>query len=113
MKYAGGAIIHDSLLRIFTWNYRARGKAADKSPRRWWKNLGHVAIDLHSFYKKNDAAATFDSSIVKEEERERERDPLHASGKWRCDLGKGDHLPIPVTQTRQLQVAGGRNSIKS
>lgn len=32
-----------------------RGRTADKSPRRWWKNLGHVAIDLHSFCERNDA----------------------------------------------------------
>ncbi|KYN33664.1 hypothetical protein ALC56_11921 [Trachymyrmex septentrionalis] len=47
MKYAGGAITRNSLLRI--------------SAR---ENLGHVAIDLHSFCEKNDAAA-FDSLIVR------------------------------------------------
>jgi len=118
MKYAGGAITRNLLLWI-SGNYRARERAANKSPRWWWKNLGHVAIDLHSFCEKNDAAtvAAFDSLIVKKRQRkrqmERARVSLLASGKWRCDLGKGDHLPIPARRTGQLQVAGGRNSIKS
>jgi len=33
------------------------GERPDKSPRRWWKNLGHVVIDLHSFRGKNTAVA--------------------------------------------------------
>lgn len=112
--------------RFVTANFRAAATAREKGPRinrrvngeKIWVTSSLISIRFakrtmplppHLIHRSRKR----ERDGEKQKERERKRISLHASGKWRCDLGKGDHLPILARQTGQLQVAGGRNSIKS